>query len=97
MIASFRNGATEDVFDGRDSARARRICPPRAWPKARRLLDQLQHSGSLQELRTPPGNRLEKLRGRRGGTYSLRIDRQYRICFVWEGAHAYDVHITDYH
>jgi proteic killer suppression protein len=51
----------------------------------------------LDDLRIPPGNRLEKLRGDRQGRYSIRINDQYRICFVWRGRDAYDVEITDYH
>jgi toxin HigB-1 len=64
---------------------------------ARRKLDQLNRACSLSELRAPPGNRLESLAGDRAGKYSIRINDQYRICFRWEGEHAYEVEITDYH
>jgi proteic killer suppression protein len=52
---------------------------------------------NIEDLRAPPGNRLEKLRGDREGQYSIRVNRQYRVCFSWIGADAHDVEITDYH
>jgi len=57
----------------------------------------LESALELDDLKVPPGNRLEKLRGDRQGQYSIRINDQYRICFVWRGDDAYDVEITDYH
>lgn len=57
----------------------------------------LESALELDDLRVPPGNRLEKLRGDRQGQHSIRINDQYRICFVWRGHDAYDVEITDYH
>ncbi len=57
----------------------------------------LEGALELDDLRVPPGNRLEKLRGDRQGQHSIRINDQYRICFVWRGHDAYDVEITDYH
>ncbi len=57
----------------------------------------LDAAGELGDLRAPPGNRLEKLKGNRQGQYSIRINDQYRICFVWRDHDAYDVEITDYH
>ena len=63
---------------------------------ARRKLDQVDYAAALQDLRVPPGNRLEALKGDRRGQYSIRINDQWRICFVWrDGAH--DVEIVDYH
>lgn len=97
VIRSFADAATEDVFDGRDSRRARRCCPALLWPVARRKLDQLNRVRELQELRAPPGNRLERLRGDRQGRYSIRINEQYRVCFRWEDGHAEEVQVTDYH
>lgn len=88
---------TEDIFDGRPTRRARAACPVDIWKIARRKLDQLNRVRSLFELRVPPGNRLERLAGDRGGQYSIRINDQYRICFRWENDHAYEVEITDYH
>lgn len=57
----------------------------------------LESALELDDLKVPPGNRLEKLRGERQGQHSIRINDQYRICFVWRGHDAYDVEITDYH
>ena len=97
MIASFANEATEDIFDGRSTRRARGICPPKLWAVARRKLTQINRVTELQELAIPPGNRLEKLHGDREGQYSIRINEQYRVCFRWEDGDAHNVEITDYH
>ncbi len=97
MIASFADRATEDVFDGRDSRRARAICPERLWRVARRRLDMINRAMDVRDLAVPPGNRLERLKGDRSHLWSVRINEQYRICFTWEKGHAYDVEITDYH
>lgn len=97
MIQSFADGATEDIFDGVSSRRARSACPPVLWPAARRKLTQLNRVQSLDELRIPPGNRLERLKGARAGQHSIRINAQYRICFRWEDGYASEVQITDYH
>ena len=64
---------------------------------ARRKLELLHASIKLKDLRVPPGNRLEKLKGDRLGQHSIRINDQWRICFVWKGSDAYDVEIVDYH
>ena len=79
MIVSFKNQATEDIFDSKDSKAARKLCPPNLWSIARRKLDQLNAVNSLDELTIPPGNRLEALKGQRKGQYSIRINQQYRI------------------
>ncbi len=97
MIRSFADDATEDLFNGVDSRRARQACPASLWPVARRKLTQLNRVRDLVELGVPPGNRLERLRGGRAGEYSIRINEQYRICFRWEDGHADDVEVTDYH
>ena len=97
MIQSFRDRGTEDIFDGSDSAVARKRCPKDLWPAARRKLDQINRSINLQDLRVPPGNRLERLEGNRRGQLSIRLNEQYRICFRWENSDAYDIEITDYH
>ncbi|MGH2371999.1 MAG: type II toxin-antitoxin system RelE/ParE family toxin [bacterium] len=97
MIRSFRDRGTEDLFDGADTPAARRACPRDVWPVARRKLDQINRVRNLVELAVPPGNRLERLRGDRSGQHSIRINDQYRICFLWEAGHAYEVEITDYH
>jgi proteic killer suppression protein len=97
VIQSFRDRGTEDIFDGSDSGLARKRCPKDLWPVARRKLDQINRSINLQDLRVPPGNRLERLEGNREGQLSIRINEQYRICFRWENSDAYDIEITDYH
>lgn len=97
MIATFADGASEDIFNGVARRRAQRACPQPLWPVAQRKLDQLNRVRSLGELRVPPGNRLERLAGDRAGQHSVRINEQYRICFRWEDGHAYDVEVTDYH
>lgn len=97
VIRSWADGATEDLFNGVDSRRARRKCPVELWPVVRRKLDQLNRVRTLQELRVPPGNRLERLKGARAGQYSIRINDQYRVCFRWENGNANEVEVTDYH
>ena len=96
MIRSFRDHGTKDIFDGRDTTRARRSLPRHLWSRAWIKLEQLNEARSLPELSTP-SNRLEKLSGDRNGQHSVRINRQYRICFAWIDAEAWDVEITDYH
>ena len=97
MIESFKDRATEDIFDGLDSKAARKLCPPNLWATARRKLDQLNAVNSLDELTIPPGNRLELLKGDRKEQHSIRINKQYRICFVWQQDKATEVEIVDYH
>ena len=97
MIHSFRNRGTADIFDGADTAAARRVCQQHVWPIARRKLDQLNRVRELRELVIPPGNRLERLRGDRQGQHSIRINDQFRVCFRWEAGDAYEVEIADYH
>lgn len=92
MIKSFRCNETEQLFHDRPVRRFRQI-----ERIARRKLMLLHGAGQLQDLRIPPGNRLEALRGKRAGQYSIRINDQWRICFRWEGGDAHDVEITDYH
>lgn len=83
MIVSFADEGTEDLFNGRRSKAARKTCPPDLWEIAASKLDLLNAAVSIQGLRIPPGNRLEKLSGDRAGQHSIRIIRQYRICFTW--------------
>jgi proteic killer suppression protein len=96
-IKSFANKGTEDVFDGHDSKNARRVCPAELLRVARRKLDQLNTVTQLQSLAVPPGNHLEALKDDRKGQHSIRINDQYRVCFVWSDAGATGVEITDYH
>lgn len=97
MIRTFADSATEDLFNGVDSRRARTACPTALWPVVRRKLTQLNRVLELRELAIPPGNRLERLRGDRDGQHSIRINQQYRVCFRWEEYYAYEVEVTDYH
>lgn len=92
MIRSFRCSDTEALANG---DRVRRFV--NIASVARRKLRQLQIAGRLDDLRVPPGNRLELLKGNRAGQYSIRINEQWRICFRWTDAGAEDVEIVDYH
>ena len=94
---SFGDPGTEDLFDGVDSPAARRTCPRALWATARRKLDQVNRVRDIRELADPLGNRLEWLMGNRHGECSIRINRQYRVCFRWEAPDAYEVEVTDYH
>jgi len=97
MIVSFANRGTVDVFDGRKSKVAARTCPAELWPVARRKLDQLNQAEDLDDLRMPPGNRLESLKRDREGQHSIRINDQYRVCFTWTPDGPDCVEILDYH
>lgn len=92
MIRSFACRQTRELFEGGDPRRFRAF---RA--QAERKLAMLDAAASLDFLRSPPGNRLELLRGSRAGQHSIRINGQWRICFVWQAGDAFDVAITDYH
>ena len=93
MIKSFRDKETERLFARQLSRRFSANLHKTAWSK----LAQLDAAERLDDLRVPPGNRLEKLSGNREGQYSIRINDQYRVCFEWRAGDAYDVEITDYH
>jgi proteic killer suppression protein len=97
MIVSFKNTGTQDIFNGRNTKRARKICPEQLWEIAGRKLDQLDSAAKIEDLLVPPGNKLEALTGNRKGQYSIRINRQYRICFVWSAKGPSEVEIIDYH
>ena len=97
MIQSFKDEGTEDIFNGVSTREARRTCPQTIWRVATRKLDQLDSVVTLDELRIPPGNRLEALSGDRDGQYSIRINDQYRVCFTWSDQGPSDVEIVDYH
>ena len=93
MIKSFRDKETEKIFNRQRS----RKLPSDIQQIALRKLRMLNRSQSWQDLRIPPSNRLEKLLGNRQGQYSIRINNQWRICFVWQDGDAYNVEIVDYH
>jgi len=97
MILSFKNQGTQDIFDGINSRSARKLCPPDILGIALRKLDQLNSASDLSHLKTPPGNRLEELSGNRHGQHSVRINKQYRICFNWTEHGPQNVEIIDYH
>jgi proteic killer suppression protein len=97
MIVSFRDEGTEDVFNGRNTQAARKVCPQIVWRIAVRKLDQLDSVELLEDLRIPPGNRLQALRANRSGRYSIRVNDQYRVCFTWSSQGPADVEIVDYH
>jgi proteic killer suppression protein len=96
VIRSFGDTATADVYYGRDTKVARQLPKP-LWPVIRRKLDALHRARTPQDLRLPAGNPLEALKGDRAGTFSLRVNEQYRITFRFEGGHADDVTCEDYH
>lgn len=93
MLKSFANRDAESIWLGRF---ARRL-PTDIQRIARRKLRMLDAATALEELRVPPGNRLEALKGDRAGQHSIRINDQWRICFVWDGDGAREVEIVDYH
>jgi proteic killer suppression protein len=97
MIQSFRGKGTEEVFHGKTSKVARKTVPGDLMVNARRKLDQLNQAARLDDLRAPPGNMLEPLKGDRRGQHSIRINDQYRICFVWTDAGPEQVEIVEYH
>ena len=96
MIGSFKAQGSEDIFNGVNSKAARKVCPQTLCRVATRKLDQLDSVDSLDELRVPPGNRLESLSGDRSGEFSIRINEQYRICFEWGESGSFNVEVTDY-
>ena len=92
MIRSFRDRETEALFDRYTSKRWSLIAR-----SALRKLRLLHRAKNLDDLRVPPGNRLELLRGNRAGQHSIRVNDQYHICFRWDRGDAYEVELTDYH
>lgn len=97
MIVNFKDKAVEDLFNGVSSRAVRKLCPQSLWKTASRKLDLLDSVSQLDELKIPPGNRLEALSGDRSGQYSIRINGQFRLCFRWTEAGPADVELVDYH
>ena len=93
MIKSFKDTEAERIFR---RERSRKL-PPEIQPVALRKLRMLNNAQTLNDLRVPPANRLEKLSGDRAGQHSIRINDRWRICFEWRGSDAYKVEIVDYH
>ena len=96
MIGSFGDRTTEDLYHGRGTSRVRRV-PVQLRRAACRKLDMIEYAASLTDLRVPPGNRLEELKGDLVGYYSIRVNDQWRIVFTWRDGVAHGVSIVDYH
>ena len=96
MIVSFGDKITEDIYNGINSKAARSI-PHNIWNTACRKMDMINAAYELYDLRIPPANRLEKLKGKLLGYYSVRINDQFRIIFQWNNHNAENVQIIDYH
>ncbi|MFZ1007480.1 MAG: type II toxin-antitoxin system RelE/ParE family toxin [Candidatus Sulfotelmatobacter sp.] len=94
MIKSFADKSTKAFWD---SGKSQGMPPANLRSVAKRKLATLHAAASLQDLRVPPGNHLEELHGNRKGQHSMRINDQFRLCFVWRDGDAYDVEIADYH
>ena len=97
MIRSFRSKGTADLFHGRDTRAARQACPAALRRVALRKLEYLDVAVALRDLRAPPGNRLEALKGARRGRHSVRVNDQFRICFRWTDRGPDEVELVDYH
>lgn len=97
MLVSFHDIGAEDVYNGRDTRKARRACPVSLWRVAQRKLSYMAEASELRDLKAPPRNQLEALTGARAGQHSIRINDQYRICFRWTPQGAAEVEIVDYH
>jgi len=93
VIKSFRCRETERLFLGKFSKQL----PQKIQRIAARKLEIIAASSELESLRIPPSNRLEQLKGDRAGQHSIRVNEQWRICFVWQDGDAYDIEIVDYH
>jgi len=93
MILSFRNKKTEAVYNGYRHP----LFPPEILKAAKKKLQLLDAACDLRDLKSPPSNNLEALKHDRAGQWSIRINKQWRLCFVWEGNNAHDVEIADYH
>ncbi len=96
MIVSFGDSGTEALYHGLRTKRVRRF-PREIWRVACRKLDMIQYAHALKDLRVPPGNRLEALKGDRRGFHSIRINEQWRVVFRWHDGAAHEVSIVDYH
>jgi toxin HigB-1 len=96
MIQSFVGETTADIFRERNTKAARRI-PKDLWRVVQRKLKMLDVAVRLEDLESPPGNRLKALRGRLRGRHSIRVNEKYRVTFRWENGHAFEVAVEDYH
>jgi proteic killer suppression protein len=96
LIVSFGDRATEDLYHNRPTGRSRRY-PPDIVAAALIKMDMLNGAAALQDLRSPPGNRLEALKGELAHDHSIRVNDQWRLVFRWDGNNAHEVRLTDYH
>ena len=96
MIQSFADRTTADIFLERNTKPARQI-PKALWRVVQRKLKMLDVAARVDDLESPPGNRLKALTGRMRGRYSIRVNEQYRVTFRWENGHAFEVTVEDYH
>lgn len=96
VLVSFADASTADVYHGSDTKAARRL-PRELWSRIQRKLDLLNACSSLEDLRVPPANRLEKLKGELADFYSIRVNQQYRIVFRFKSGNCEGVRCTDYH
>ncbi|MFZ0865300.1 MAG: type II toxin-antitoxin system RelE/ParE family toxin [Candidatus Sulfotelmatobacter sp.] len=94
MIKTFADKNTKEFWD---TVKSQGMPPANLRSAAKKKLAMLHSAGRLEDLRVPPGNRLEQLRRDRAGQHSIRINDQFRVCFVWRDGDAFDVEITDYH
>lgn len=96
MIRNFKNKIAEDIYNGVNSRYTRNL-PSVLHKKAQRLLDQINSATNVESLRVPPGNNLEKLKGTLKNYWSIRINKQWRIVFIWNNGEAINVDLIDYH
>ena len=96
MIESFGNTLAEDLFEDKNS-KATKAFPPELRRAARRKLQYVHEAADLRDLKSPPGNRLEGLKGDFKGFHSIRINDRWRVVFRWSGGNAFDVQVVDYH
>jgi proteic killer suppression protein len=96
MIQSFADKTTADIFQDRNTKDARRISRE-LWRVVQRKLKMLDVAVRVNDLESPPGNRLEALKGQMRGRYSIRVNEQYLVTFRWEDGHAFEVAVEDYH
>ena len=97
MIASFADQGTKDIYDGADTKASRKTLPKELWNVAKRKLDSLNAAQMLHDLKAPPNNKLEKLKGDLAGKHSIRVNEQWRIVFEFSNGTASNVVIVDYH
>jgi toxin HigB-1 len=96
MIRSFADETTADIFRDRNTRAARQI-PKDLWRVVHRKLKMLDVAARLEDLESPPENRLKVLKGQMKGSHSIRVNDQYRVTFRWENGHAFEVAVEDYH